>query len=47
MKSFVKQELNRYLNVKSENDEPYTISNLTEIVSQIEEVTGTFTMFLA
>ncbi len=47
MKSFIKQELNRYLNIKSENDEPYTISNLTEIVSQIEQVTGTFTMFLA
>lgn len=47
MKTFVEQELDRYLNVTSVSDEPYSIQNLSEIASQIEWVTGTFTIFLA
>lgn len=46
MKSFIEQELLSYLKVSSIDDAPFTVSTLSEILSSVQEVTKTMTMFL-
>ncbi len=46
MRSFIEQELNRYLNVTDISREPYSISSLSEMLSTIEQVSSTMTAFL-
>ncbi|MDD2516011.1 MAG: ABC transporter permease [Candidatus Gracilibacteria bacterium] len=47
MKSFITQELLRYLNIKDSSNATFSVSSMSEILSTIQEVTGTMTMFLA
>lgn len=47
MTTFIEKELMNYLQIKDENDFPLSVSNLSEIVSNIQQVTWTFTLFLS
>lgn len=45
MKSFIERELIRYTGT-TESTKPFTLSSLSEILSSIQQVTGTLTLFL-
>lgn len=47
MTNFITQELYRYKNVTDETNAPFTVSSLSEILSTVESVTQTLTLFLA
>jgi putative ABC transport system permease protein len=47
MTNFITQELYRYKNVTDETNAPFTVSSLSEILSSVESVTQTLTLFLA
>jgi len=46
MKTFIDSELKRYTGVTSDDDKPYTMSSMSEILSSISSVTATLTLFL-
>ena len=45
MKTFIDRELMRYTST-TDSTKPYTLSSLSEILSSIQSVTGTLTLFL-
>jgi putative ABC transport system permease protein len=47
MKSFIENELLKYFNLTSIDDAPFSVNSLSEILSSVEQITGTMTMFLA
>jgi ABC-type antimicrobial peptide transport system permease subunit len=47
MTDFITQELLRYKNVADVNSAPFTVSSLSEVLSSVESVTQTLTLFLA
>jgi ABC-type antimicrobial peptide transport system permease subunit len=47
MKTFVEQELIRYLRITDTSNLPFQVTTLSEVLSTVETVTGTLTMFLA
>ena len=47
MTDFITQELLRYKNVTDPNNAPFTVSSLSEVLSSVESVTQTLTLFLA
>lgn len=47
MKTFIQQELLKYLEIADSDDAPFTVSTMSEILASISQVTGTLTMFLA
>ncbi len=46
MKTYIDSELKRYTNSTSDDDKPYTMSSMSEMLSSIESVTATLTLFL-
>lgn len=46
MKTFIDSELKRYTGATSDDDKPYTMSSVSELLSSIQSVTATLTLFL-
>ncbi len=47
MVTYIEEELMKHLDVTDEDSAPFSVSSMSEMLSSIEEVTGTMTAFLA